>query len=214
MSLIETEEELKQEICEVSRRIFERGLASAIGGNVSARLPGANEFWITPSGVFKGKINPDDLVKLDLEGNIVEGYMKPSIEWPFHAAIYKARPDVNAVVHAHNPVTVGLALAGKEIKPVTVDAIVFLRKIPIVPFRYPGTDELAKAVAERIAGARCLVLQNHGVIGVGHTLLEAEAVVETLEEVAIALATAYRFTDKPAEIPEREFELIRKLYRL
>jgi len=84
------EEQIKKDICKVMRNLFERGLVSALGGNVSARVPGAKEFWITPSGIFKGELTPDDLIKLDFDGNIVEGIGRPSIEWPLHAAIYKS----------------------------------------------------------------------------------------------------------------------------
>ena len=129
-----SEDEIKQEITRVMRALYERGLVSALGGNVSARVPGASEFWITPSGVFKGNVNVDDLVKVDLDGNVIEGVLRPSTETPFHAAIYRVRPDVNAVIHAHNPVTLGLALAGVNLKPISVEAVMTLRRVEVVPF--------------------------------------------------------------------------------
>ena len=208
-----SEEDLKKEIIRVMRALYERGLVSALGGNVSARLPGASEFWITPSGVFKGALTEDDLVKVDLDGNVVEGFLRPSTETPFHAAIYKVRPDVNAVVHAHNPITLGLALAGVNIKPISVEAVMTLRKVEVVPFAFPGTDQLAKLVAEAaLKGARAIILMNHGVIGMGANLLEAEAVVETLEEVATAQFVAMALGKEPPTIPERDVELYMKLY--
>lgn len=194
--------------------LYKRGLVSALGGNVSARIPGAEEFWITPSGIFKGELNPEDLVKLDLEGNVIEGFLRPSIEYPFHAAIYRVRPDVNAVVHAHNPYTVGLTLAGVSIRPITVEEVMVLRRVDVVPFEFPGTDKLAKLVEEYISkGGRALILQNHGIVAVGSNLVEAEAVAETLEEVAIAQFVCYALGKEPPTIPEREVELYRKLYR-
>lgn len=209
------EEQLKNDICKVMRNLFNRGLVSALGGNVSARLPNSNEFWITPSGIFKGELAPDDLIKLDLEGNVVEGFGRPSIEWPIHAAIYKVRPDVNAVVHAHNPVTLGLALAGVGLKPITVEAVMVLRRVEIVPFAFPGTDQLAKLVAEKAStGARALILQNHGILAMGANLYEAEAVAETLEEVAMAQFVAMALGKEPPVIPERDVELYYKLYKL
>jgi len=210
-----SEEQLKEDICKVMRNLFRRGLISALGGNVSARLPGANEFWITPSGIFKGELTPEDLLKLDLDGNVLDGFGRPSIEWPFHAAIYKVRPDVNAVVHAHNPVTLGLALAGIGLKPITVEAVMVLRKVEIVPFAFPGTDKLAKLVAEKAAsGARAIILQNHGVVALGSNLYDAEAVAETLEEVATAQFVAMALGKEPPVIPEKEVELYYKLYGL
>ena len=213
MEALYTEEELKEEICRVMKALYNRGLVSALGGNVSARIPGSNEFWITPSGVFKGDLAPEDLVKLDLDGNIVEGLLKPSIESPFHAAIYKARPDVNAVVHAHNPYTLGLALAGIPIKPITVEEVMVLRKVEVVPFAFPGTEELAKLVGEAASkGARAIILQNHGIVALGSNLIEAEAIAETLEEVAVAQFVCYALGKEPPLIPEKELELYYKLY--
>lgn len=209
------EEQLKKDVCKVMRNLFERGLVSALGGNVSARLPGVSEFWITPSGIFKGELTPDDLIKLDLDGNLIEGFGRPSIEWPLHAAIYKVRPDVNAVVHAHNPVTLGLALAGIGIKPITVEAVMVLRKVETIPFAFPGTDQLAKLVTEKAAGgARAIILQNHGIIAMGANLYEAEAIAETLEEVAMAQFVAMVLGKEPPTIPERDVELYFKLYRI
>ncbi len=209
------EEQIKNDICKVMRNLFNRGLVSALGGNVSARIPNSKDFWITPSGIFKGELTPDDLIKLDLDGNIVDGFGRPSIEWPFHAAIYRVRPDVNAVVHAHNPVTLGLALAGISLKPITVEAVMVLRRVEVVPFAFPGTDQLAKLVAEKAAlGTRALILQNHGIIAMGANLYEAEAVAEVLEEVAIAQFVSTALGKEPPVIPEREVELYYKLYRL
>ena len=207
-----SEEELKEEICKTMRRLFDRGLISALGGNISARLPGSTEFWITPSGVFKGELEPEDLVKVDLSGRVIEGFLRPSIETPFHAKIYERRTDVNAVVHGHNPITTGLALAGIDIQPVTIEAAVVLRKVKVVPWAFPGTEVLARLVGEYIEGARALVLMNHGVIGVGSNLLEAEAIVETLEEVATAQFVALLFRKDIPRIPEEDMELIKRLY--
>jgi len=209
------EEQIKRDICKVMKNLFNRGLVSALGGNVSARIPGSNEFWITPSGIFKGELNPDDLVKLDLDGNIIEGFLRPSIEWPLHAAIYRVRPDVNAIVHAHNPFTLGLALAGVGLKPISVEAVMVLRRVEIVPFAFPGTDQLAKLVAEAASkGARAIILQNHGIVALGANLYDAEAVAETLEEVAIAQFVAMALGKEPPVIPEKDVELYYKLYKL
>ena len=208
-----SEDQLKEEICKVMKNLFQRGFVSALGGNVSARIPGANEFWITPSGIFKGELMPDDLVKVDLEGNVLDGFMRPSIEWPMHAAVYKVRPDVNAVVHAHNPVTLGLSLAGYTLKPISVEAVMVLRKVEKVPFAFPGTDQLAKLVGEKATtGARALILQNHGVLAMGSNLYDAEAIAETLEEVATAQFVALALGKEPSTIPERDMELYYKLY--
>jgi len=207
------EEGIKADVCKTMAALYRRGLISATGGNVSVKVAGTKDFWITPSGIFKGELSIDDLVKVNLEeGRIIEGSRKPSIETPMHRAIYRKRPDVNAIVHAHNPVTVGLALAGIEIQPVTVDAAFVLRKVPIVPFALPGTQDLADAAAEHIIDAKTLVLQNHGVIGVGSALLEAQALVEKLEEVATVQWVACQF-GKPPHISKKYIKQAKELYR-
>lgn len=208
-----SEDQLKEEICKVMKNLFQRGLVSALGGNVSARIPGAQEFWITPSGIFKGELTPDDLVKIDFEGNVLDGFMRSSIEWPMHAAVYKVRPDVNAVVHAHNPITLGLSLAGYTLKPISVEAVMVLRKVEVVPFAFPGTDQLAKLAQEKAAtGARALILRNHGILALGSNLYDAEAIAETLEEVATAQFVSLALGKEPTTIPEKDMELYFKLY--
>jgi L-ribulose-5-phosphate 4-epimerase len=205
------EEEVKADICKTMGALYRRNLICSTGGNVSARMPGTEEFWITPSGIFKGELSSSDVVKVDLEGGIIEGNKKPSIEVPMHRAIYKKRLDVNAIVHAHNPVTVGLASVGMEIQSITVDVAFVLKKVPIVPFALPGTEDLANAVVEHIVGSKALILKSHGVVGVGSNLLEAKAAVEKLEEVSIAQSVAYHF-GKPRPIPKKYIERAKKLY--
>jgi len=211
-----TEDEIKNEIVRISRVLYDRQLITALGGNISGRVPGSNEFWITPSQVFKGALKPDDLVKLNLDGELIEGVYKPSMEWISHAAIYKVRPDVNGIVHAHNPAVLGLTLAGKEIKTtITDEAVLVLRKIEKVPFKLPGTKELADQVAKAAAtGARALILENHGVIGLGTNLLEAEAIVELIEAIATIEFICYALGKEPKEIPPEEIEVAKKYWGL
>lgn len=179
------EEELKRNICYVMKLLYERGLVSALSGNVSARLPGAREFWITPSGLFKGLIKPSDLVKVDLDGNITSGNRKPSIETPLHTTIYRSRHDINAIVHSHNPYTIGLILAGVKLKPITVEGALILKKTTIVPYAPPGSSKLVQLVLREISrGYNILVLKHHGVIAVSTDLFKALALVEMLEELA------------------------------
>ncbi len=216
MESLITEDEIKNEIVRISKVLYDRQLITALGGNISGRVPGSNEFWITPSQVFKGALKPDDLVKLSLEGELIEGIYKPSMEWIFHAAIYKVRPDVNGIVHAHNPMVLGLTLAGKEIKTtITDETVLVLRKIEKVPFKLPGTKELADEVAKAAStGARALILENHGVVGLGTNLLEAEAVVELLEAVATIEFVCYALGREPKEVPPEEIEVAKKYWGL
>jgi len=209
------EEEIKRNITRVMATLYQRGLVSAIGGNVSARFPGKEEFWITPSGIFKGNLRSEDLVKVDLDGNVLEGSVKPSIEWPVHATIYKLRSDVNAVIHAHNPITTGLAMGGIPPKMITIEAVVFLRKVPVINFALPGTDKLAEEVAKAVkeTTVKALVLQNHGVIGLGRNLVEAESIVEIMEEVSwMTLACLIAGRKELPLISEENIKLAKKIY--
>lgn len=210
---LEEEQELKTEMIKYLISLVERGFVTGIGGNISARLPESNEVWITPSGLYKPRLKLEDLVKIDLDGKTLEGMFKPTMEWRFHTAIYKKRSDVNAIVHTHNPVATGLALAGVRIKPITVEAALILARVPIIPFAYPGTKELGDLVGESIMGNRLVILQNHGVIGVGYDLTEAVSAVEILEECAIMMLVASHFGE-PAELPSYDIELIKKLYKI
>lgn len=112
-----SKEALKIELATCVRGLFAKGLVSSGGGNHSARTPGSNEIWITPSGYPRSHTQPEDLVKIDLEGNVLEGNLRPSIEVPFHTEIYKRRPDVNAVVHTHSPYTQGVTISGLLERP-------------------------------------------------------------------------------------------------
>ncbi|MEM4908852.1 MAG: class II aldolase/adducin family protein, partial [Ignisphaera sp.] len=101
--LYDIDDLIKQDIVTVMRNLYRRGLISALSGNISVRVPGTEYIWITPSSIYKAEIKTDDMIKMDLNGNIIEGHHKPSSEWRFHVAIYKSRPDIAAVVHTHNP---------------------------------------------------------------------------------------------------------------
>ena len=209
------EDELKKRIIWVMKKCTERGLMTGIGGNASARLPMAEEIWITPSGVYKPLLEPDDLIKMDLDGNIIEGILKPSIEWYFHTAIYKKRMDVNAVVHTHSPMATGFALAEGKIKPITFEAATMLARVPIIPFKYPGTKEFGETVGESIMGNRVVLVQNHGVIAAGYDLIEAMSAVEILDECCTMLLVARQFgAEEPATIPPDQIELIKKIYKV
>lgn len=187
-SLVYSEEKIKEDIVNVMRNLYRRGLVSALSGNASIRVAGTNYVWITPSGVFKGGLKVDDLVKIDLNGNVVEGSRKPSSEWRFHVAIYRVRPDVNAVIHAHNPITVAYSIAGLRLdESLLSEVMIFIKRIEYIPYVEPGTEALARLVGEKAAtGCNAIVLEKHGVIGMGRDIYEAEMIVESLEDLAYA----------------------------
>ena len=181
------EDIIKFEICRALRALYEKGLINALSGNISVRIPKANAFWITPSGVFKGSVTPNDLVKLDFELNILEGVRKPSIESGTHALIYKVRPDVNAIVHTHNPITVALVGLGYNLEFLSSEAELIIKKIKIIPYAPPGSEELARLIYNNVKNekdVKALILLKHGVIGLGSSLVEAVSIVESIEDLA------------------------------
>ena len=176
---------LKQEIVKTAKALYEKGLITVLGGNISARIPKREEIWITPSRLCKSELREGDLVKIDLNGNILEGKQKPSVEKLMHIHIYKARPDAHAVIHAHNPLTLALITAGLPLEPATVEAEVLLGKPEVLPPLAPGSEELADAVEKAASeGAKLIILEKHGVVGIGRSLLEARAVVELAEDIS------------------------------
>lgn len=207
------ESRIREDLVRCMKTLLDRGLITGIGGNASVRVEGGDEVLITPSALYKGELKPEDIVKIDMDGNVKEGLFKPSIEWHFHTAIYKRRLDVNAVIHTHSPMTTGLALAGKKIEPVTLESAVMLSDVPILEFRYPGTKELGEQVADNILGHRAVILQNHGVIAVGYDLIEALTTIEVLEEISTMTFVASHFGGAKL-IPPDQIELIKKLYKI
>ncbi|MDH5810745.1 MAG: class II aldolase/adducin family protein [Candidatus Methanomethylicaceae archaeon] len=187
------ERSLREELVKCMKILHSKGLISGLGGNASARLSREGVILITPSGKFKGDLTPDDICKIDIEGRVLEGCIRPSIESPLHTAIYKSNPHVNAIIHSHSPFTTGLALAGKKIEPVNYEAAVIFKEVPILEFRTPGSKELGELVAQNIKNRRAVILQNHGVVAVGSTPLEALSIIESLEEVSIMIFVASHF---------------------
>jgi L-fuculose-phosphate aldolase len=180
------EETIKRKLVGVMHSLYRRGLVSALSGNASVRIPGTNYVWITPTGVFKGGLTVDDLVKIDLEGNVVEGFGRPSSEWRLHVAVYKVRPDINAIIHAHNPTVVAFSVAGLRLDESLLSEVMLLvKRIEYVPYVEPGTEALAKLVVEKAStGSNAIVLERHGVVSLGRHLYEAEMIVESLEDLA------------------------------
>lgn len=185
--LYDVDDLIKQDIVTVMRNLYRRGLVSALSGNISVRVPNSNHIWITPSGIYKAEIKTDDIIKMDLNGNIIEGHHKPSSEWRFHVAIYKTRPDIMAVVHTHNLHVLILDLLNMKLDPeLLVESRYYIKGIEYVPIAEPGSEQLARYVAEKLSdNVNVLVLRNHGVVALGTNIYEAETIAETIEDLAI-----------------------------
>jgi len=174
-------DKIKHDICEIGRRMYQRGYASGNDGNLSVRVL-ENEIWTTPTGISKGFMEPDMLVKVDLDGNIIEGKLKPSSEVKMHLRVYKDRHDIGAVVHAHPPYATAVAVSGVALdKPIMAEAVVFLGQIPTASYGTPSTDEVPKSIEPYTRGHNALLLQNHGALTWGKDLFDAYYRMENLE---------------------------------
>lgn len=185
------EDELRRAIVGVCRRLDERGLVAGIDGNVSARLD-ERTLLVTPSGVTKGRIGADEIVGIDLDGRPRRGERgRPSSEIRMHLAIYRERPDVRAVVHAHPPTATGFALAGEGlVAPMLPEIILLAGSVPLVPYATPGTEALADQLHPYLADHDAFLLANHGATTVGSTLDAALHRMESLEHAARIILTA------------------------
>lgn len=179
------EKEIRENICEIGYDLWERGFVAANDGNISVKLYD-NVFITTPSGISKKKLKPDMLVKMR-ENEIIEcpEGLKPSSEFKLHLCCYRARPDITAVVHAHPPVSTGFAAAHIPLDSASLtEAIMFIGKVPVVPYAVPGSDDLGEKAAEFIRENDAVLLANHGALTVGKNLTRAYYRMETLEHFA------------------------------
>jgi L-fuculose-phosphate aldolase len=200
------EASLRREVVEICRRLHARDLIGAGEGNVSVRL-GEGRFLVTPSGANKGYLEPRDLVVVDASGRVVRGTGRPSTELRMHLAALAARPDAAAAVHAHPITAVALTVAGvpppNDLVP---EAAVTLGEIAVAPFATPGTDEVPASLAPLLARHDVILLERHGALVLGRTLVEAFDRMETLERVArVALVArvAGRCEPLPPDAVER-----------
>jgi L-fuculose-phosphate aldolase len=184
------ESRLRRDLVEVCRRLHDRRLLGAGEGNVSCRL-GAHRLLVTPSGANKGYLRPADLVVVDLSGAKVRGRGRPSTELLMHLAAYAARPDVEAVVHAHPLTAVAFTVAGVEPpNDLLPEAVLVLGRIAVAPFATPGTGEVPRSLEPFWSGHQVLLLERHGALALGRDLFQAFDRMETLERVCQVAAAA------------------------
>ena len=163
----------RETICEVGRRLYQRGFAAANDGNISVRLS-EDRFLCTPTGVSKGYMKPEDLGIVDLDGNQVAGTKKRTSEIKLHLAVYRARADINGVVHCHPPHATAFAIAREPIpKCVLPEVEVFLGEVPIADYETPGTQQFADSVLPFVNDARVVMLANHGSLAFAGDLMTA-----------------------------------------
>ena len=207
-----SEQEIKEMICDIGRRMYGRNMVAANDGNISVKL-GDNEILCTPTGISKGFMTPECICKVDKDGNVIEanGKFVPSSEMKMHLRVYKKRSDVCAVVHAHPPYATAFAVCGIPLtQPITAEAIMYLGSVPIAPYATPSTTEVPDSIEPFLEDNDQLLLSNHGVLTYGPDLMSAYYKMESVEFYAQLLF----MTKQLGGARELSEENLRKLYEL
>jgi len=204
--------EQRTEVVEYCRRLAASGLSCGTSGNISLLDRDSGHVAISPSSMDYGDITAADVVLLDLAGRLVDGQRRPSSEWGMHLAAYRARADINAVVHTHSPAATTLAVLGWELPAVHyMIALGGSACVPVVPYHTFGTAALADAVGAGLARCRACLLQNHGVLAGGSDLPAAFSLAEHLEFCADLYLRA-RSVGEPRILDEKQIaEVIDRL---
>jgi L-fuculose-phosphate aldolase len=178
------ETQLRADIVEVGRRLYARGYTASNDGNISVRLDAAR-LLMTPTSVCKGFMTPDMMCITDLDGRKLVGDRDPSSEMQMHFEVYRRRPDVQAVVHAHPPLATGFAVAGIPLdRAVLAEVVCTLGSVPIAEYATPSTKELPEAVGKYVQAHDGMLLANHGALTLGKDLFSAYYKMETIEHFA------------------------------
>jgi L-fuculose-phosphate aldolase len=184
--------ELKRQIVEIGKRIWTRNFVAANDGNITVKL-NDRELLTTPTGVSKGFMTTDIILKVDMTGKVISGNSnyKPSSELKMHLEVYKERPDVKSVVHAHPPFATSFAVAGIPLnKCVLPEAILVIGAVPTAKYGLPSTMEIPDSIREHIKNSDVILLENHGALTLGTDVLNAYHKMETLEHTASIISKA------------------------
>lgn len=209
---MQNEQKMREEICEIGRRMYGRRMVAANDGNISVRLS-ENVILCTPTGVSKGFMKPEQLCKIDLSGKVVEAAegFGPSSEVKMHVRVYQKRPDIAAVVHAHPIFATGFAVMGRALDiPIMPEVIVNFGKVPLAPYGTPSTEEIPDAIEPYLADYQAILLEHHGALTWAKDLQTAYMKMESVEFYAELL---YRTTQLggPRELSE---ERLKRLYEV
>ena len=204
------EYEIKKQICEIGKRIYNQGMVAANDGNISVKL-NDNEFLCTPTGVSKGFMTPEYICKVDRNGKVLQANkgFKPSSEIKMHMRVYKERPDVNAVVHAHPIYATGFAIAGIPLtQPIMPEAVIALGCVPIAEYGTPSTEEIPDAVSKYLQSFDAV--ENHGALTFSDSLLAAYHKMESVEFYAKLLYISKQLGG-PKELSDSQ---VQRLYEI
>jgi len=181
---MKSESEYRRNMIEVCKRIYQKGFVASNDGNVTIRMS-KDEILATPTGMNKGDLTSDQLIKVNMSGKKIAGDLKPSSELKLHIHVYEERADVRSVVHAHPPISTGFAVAGIAIDQMAIpEVIATLGIVPLAPYAMPSTEELAHTIDKFIGKCNAILLANHGVVAVGPDVYSAYYTLERVEHSA------------------------------
>lgn len=206
------ESEIKKQICDIGKRIYNRNMVAANDGNISVKL-NDHEFLCTPTGVSKGFMSRECICKIDENGNVIEAKdgFRPSSEIKMHMRVYQKRTDVGAVVHAHPMFCTTFAIAGEPLtKPILSEAVMFLGGVPVAEYGTPSTMEIPDRIEKYLPYYDALLLENHGALTWSTDLNAAYMKMESLEFYA---ELSYR-TKVLGGAREFDEENIKRLYEI
>jgi len=207
---LDDEQKLRTEIVNVMVRLYQKNINTASGGGVAARIPNSEYFLVTPSSVVKPDLRIGDIVKCNMEGDVVKGELRPSGEKRTYLAIFKKLTNIAAIVHADSPVIMGLTEAGVRIKPMTVMHVnVGLCEVPLLPctsefydtkgLHITETKKFDEVVIDKLKRSRVIILEKHGTYTIGESLREAFCRMELLEEAGVIMHIARIFRKEHPE---------------
>lgn len=206
------EQAARAQLISCGRDLLARGLLSQTSGNLSIRL--GDQILITPTSMEYDRIEPADIVVLDLDGSVISGSRAPSSETPLHCLVYATRPDVSAIVHTHSPHATTLAVLGMPIPAVHyMIAVADTTEVAVADYATYGTDELARNVRDAFgAPAKACLIANHGLVAAASSLRQAAAVAEAIETLAGLYYRALA-VGKPVVLSETQMAEVQAKYR-
>jgi L-fuculose-phosphate aldolase len=201
-------EEAKSLICDIGKKMYAKDFVAANDGNITIRV-GSDEVWVTPNGVSKSLLEPGNLLKVSLRGDLLEGEGIPTSELPMHLRIYHENDAVVSTCHSHSPWALAFACSGIEPdRALAPEPMVLVGPVKIAPFAYPGTNELADSIAPFCKDYNVVLLANHGSLAWGRTPLEAWYRMEALEAYCRLNAMLAFFPVEPRYLGEDQIEHI------
>ena len=205
-SVYMSEKKAKKAILDIGQRMYVRNFVAANDGNISIRT-GENEVWATPTGVSKGFMKKKMLVKVDLEGNVLEGTKKPSSELKMHLRAYQENPEPLSVCHAHPPICTCFAIAGIPLDvPVLAEAVITLGDVPVAPYAELGSKEVPEVIAPYCHTHNGVLLANHGAVTWAEDPYSAYYRLESMEYYANILMITGKILKEQNTLTEEQVE--------